>query len=120
MMRLVSSPTVRLRLLPAGTRYNDCRGARQVIASLATGRHRRLLALSAPTFEAYARCWQWDLVLSTEQLAPERPPSWAKIVLVRDLLERYETVLWLDADAIVVDLERDIATVLDADADLYL
>jgi hypothetical protein len=117
---LVSLPPVRLHLLPAGTRHDKSRGARRVIASLATGRHRRLLALSAATFEAYARRWGWDLVLSTEELAPERPPSWSKIVLVRDLLERYETVLWLDADAVIVDLDRDIATVLNAGADLYL
>ena len=79
-----------------------------------------MLALSAATFEAYARRFGWDLVLSTEPCAPERPGSWAKIPLLQQLLERYELVWWIDADAVIVDLESDIAAAMHADADVYL
>jgi glycosyl transferase family (putative galactosyltransferase) len=95
------------------------RSSSRVIASLARGDHRRMLALSAATFEAYAGRFGWDLVLSTESLAPERPGSWAKIPLLQELLRSYELVWWIDADAVIVDLERDIAATVHPGADVY-
>ena len=40
--------------------------------------------------------------------------------MVYRLLDAYEIVVWLDADAIVVDFERNIADELRPDKDLYL
>ena len=90
-----------------------------VICSLATGRHRELLAESAPTMSAYAHRHGWDVVLSSEDLEPARPASWAKIRLIRELLPRYDHVFWVDADAIIVDLDRDVLAETDADSDIW-
>lgn len=89
-----------------------------VLCSLATGSHRELLAESAPTLAAYAERHGWSLVLSAERLA-ERPPSWTKILLIQELLEEYEFVFWVDADAVIVDLDRDILTEINDDADIW-
>ncbi|HRE02772.1 MAG TPA: hypothetical protein PLV68_15840 [Ilumatobacteraceae bacterium] len=80
---------------------------------MATGRHRVLMAIAAPTIDAYARRHGWDVVLSSEVLAPERPPSWAKIRLLQDLMGHYEYVFWIDADAIVVDTRRNVLDEID-------
>jgi galactosyl transferase GMA12/MNN10 family len=98
----------------------DGRAGRRVLCSLAVGPYVDLLAVSSITFEAYAALHGFDLRFSTELLAPERPPAWSKIALVRDLLERYDEVLWVDADAIFVDISKDIADLLRPDKDLYL
>jgi hypothetical protein len=79
-----------------------------VICSLATGRHRELLAETAPTLFAYGFVHHWDVVISSEDLADGRPPAWAKVSLMSELLKRYEYVLWIDADALIVDLNRDL------------
>jgi galactosyl transferase GMA12/MNN10 family len=113
-------PVVRVRPLAGSERIAVVQGSSRVIVSLALGDHRRMLALSAATFEAYARRFGWDLVLSTEPLAPERPGSWSKIPLLQQLLERYELVWWIDADAVIVDLEPDIAAAVHPGADVYL
>ena len=96
------------------------RRSRRVICSLATGAHRRLMAVSSPTLVAYARRWRWDVVLSTENLAADRPPSWSKVRLLLELLASYETVLWVDADALFVDLGRDILGEAPEGRDAYL
>lgn len=112
---------VRVRPLAHGERIVVSHGSSsRVIVSLARGDHRRMLALSAATFEAYARRFGWDLVLSTESLAPKRPGAWSKIPLLQQLLERYELVWWIDADAVIVDLERDITAAVHSRADVYL
>jgi len=89
-----------------------------VICSLATGRHCELLAESAPTLAAYAQRHGWSLVLSSERLG-DRPASWTKITLVQELLSHYEFVFWVDADALIVDLDRDILAEINDDADIW-
>lgn len=86
---------------------------RGVIVSLATGRHRELLAESAPTLIGYGARHRWDVVLSSESPQGERPPSWAKVVMVRRLMQQYPFVFWVDADAIIVDLDRDLLAEID-------
>lgn len=96
------------------------RVTRRALCSLGTGPYEELLSISAVTFEAYAVRHGYDLHLTTRLLAPERPPAWSKIALVRDLLERYDEVFWVDADAIFLDISNDIAELVRPDKDLYL
>ena len=60
---------------------------RAVICCLATGRHRELMAESAPSMVAYARRHDWSVVLTSEPLNGERPPSWGKLQLIRELMK---------------------------------
>ena len=94
--------------------------AGRVLCSLGIGPYSELLEVVSVTFEAFGARHGYDLALSTDTLAPERPPAWSKIRLVRELLERYDEVLWIDADAIFVDISKDIADVIRPEKDLYL
>ena len=96
------------------------RKPRRVLCSLGIGPYADLLAISSVTFEAYAELHGYDLRLETEPLDPDRPPAWSKIALVRELLESYDEVLWVDADAIFLDISKDIAELVRPDKDLYL
>lgn len=110
-------------LMPHGQRVVQRAGwrpAKRVICSLARNHHRQLLAVAAPTYAAYAHRWGWDVVLSTEDLGEGRPPSWMKVRLAIELLQRYETVWWIDCDAIIVDLERDVTGELQPARELHL
>jgi hypothetical protein len=87
---------------------------------LAIGDHRQLMAISSPTLVSYARRWKWDVVLSSENLAPERPPAWGKVVLIQQLLRDFEYVLWVDSDALFVRDDRDVLAETERDKDIYL
>lgn len=50
----------------------------------------------------------------------DRPAPWGKVALLRELLNEFDLVLWLDADAVVVDCSADIADALRRDADVGL
>jgi hypothetical protein len=103
--------------LPPGSRVTLRPGAvrsGRTICSLGTGKYRELLNITAASFAAYARRWSWDLVLSTEDLTDGRPVPWAKVRLVRDLLDAYDWVFWVDADATFVDLEVDVMSNVEA------
>ena len=54
-----------------------------------------------PTFAAYAERHGYELITSTEAL--RRPPAWAKVPMLREAARSYELVLWIDADAVIVD-----------------
>lgn len=93
---------------------------RRVLCSAATGPFTSLLEVSTPALEKYARQHRWDLVLSREDLAAGRPASWGSIQLVRSLLTDYDVVGWIDADAIIVDLDDNLADELEPEKDLYI
>ncbi|HEX3691719.1 MAG TPA: hypothetical protein VHU13_00100 [Solirubrobacteraceae bacterium] len=92
----------------------------RVIVSLGAGPQRRLLAIARRTIEPYAQRHGYDLQLRTEPPVSERPAPWAKIQIMRELVERYELVVWLDADLVIVDPREDIASELERDKLLYL
>jgi hypothetical protein len=110
-----NSRTVAHRAAPAAA------APRGVICSLATGTHVHLLSIAAPTLVAFGERHGWDVVLSTEEdLCQGRPAPWGKIPLIKQLLDEYELVWWIDADAIIVDTTKDIRDELDDDKDLFL
>ncbi len=49
---------------------------------------------------------------------PLRPASWSKVLLILRHLHKYEWVLWMDADAVIVRPERKLEEIADADADV--
>jgi hypothetical protein len=81
---------------------------RRAIASLGAGPHEKLLRLASRSFGPFARRHGYDLHLHTEATEPSRPAPWSKIPILRELLERYETVVWLDSDLVIVDPRDDL------------
>lgn len=81
---------------------------RKVVCSIGAGPHQELLDISGETFAIFAERHGYDLDLRRELTAPERPPAWSKIPMFHELLERYELVVWIDADAAIVDPTFDI------------
>jgi hypothetical protein len=76
----------------------------------------RVLEQALPTFAEFAERHSYDLIpWWTNEHAKGRPPSWGKVRLLRGLLDRYDIVLWLDADAIILDSSVDPADLLGAD-----
>src|SRR5450432_1291489 len=49
---------------------------------------------------------------------PLRPPSWTKVLLLLRHLGKYEWVLWLDADAVIVRPERKLEEIADPQAEV--
>jgi galactosyl transferase GMA12/MNN10 family len=93
---------------------------RRALVSIGAGRQRALLTVAKRTFSPYARRYGYDLLLTTHKPQMDRPLPWAKIVLLREALRRYELALWLDADLMIVDHALDIATELEPGRFLYL
>ena len=87
--------------------------SRKVLCSIGAGPHAELLEVSGATFAPFAARHGYDLCLRGEVLARDRPASWSKVQLVRALLRVYEVVLWIDADAAIVDGSVDVLDSLD-------
>jgi len=87
--------------------------ARKALATIGCGPMKRVLDQALPTFADFAERHSYDLVpCRTNEHAQGRPPSWGKVRMMRDLLERYDIVLWVDADAIILDGSADPADLL--------
>jgi hypothetical protein len=91
----------------------------KVLTTFAMGAMAELLDVALPTFAWYAQTHGYDLfVPSGAQFSGmNRPLAWGRIPLMLSLLKGgYDTVLWLDADVVVVRNDRDILDDLPADA----
>jgi len=64
---------------------------------------RPVLDESLHTFRRFAERHGYDVVVGGEEAIEDRAPAWSKVVLLRRLLEKYDYVLWIDADAIILD-----------------
>jgi hypothetical protein len=91
----------------------------KALCSIGAGPHAALLEISRPTFADYARRHGYELITSTEN-DTARPPAWAKVPMLREAVDTYELVLWIDADAVIVDGGRDITAELEPERDLAL
>jgi hypothetical protein len=92
----------------------------KVLCTLAVGQHREYLPYTRPALERYAERHGYELCVIEYRLASERPDSWSKVVLLHRLVQRADLVVWIDADAIVVDASRDIADDLNSNRVLHL
>lgn len=86
--------------------------ARKALATIGTGAMRPVLDESLHTFRRFGERHGYDVVVGGEEAIEDRAPAWSKIVLLRRLLENYDYVLWIDADAIILDDSVDPSSLL--------
>jgi hypothetical protein len=67
---------------------------------------------SLHTFRHFGERHGYDVVVGGGVELNDRDPAWGKIVLIRSLLEKYDYVLWVDADAIILDDSVDPISLL--------
>lgn len=66
----------------------------------------KIAAHTLPLIHAYAT--RHGAACGCANLAGERPPSWMKVQAIRQALERYDRVAWIDADVVIVDDSENI------------
>lgn len=64
--------------------------------------------VSLASKQAYAARWGFSLITVRGTLDPSRPPSWSKILLCKRMLDSFEWLWWLDADAGITNLDIDV------------
>ena len=79
--------------------------AKFALVTLYTDNIRRLAELTNPGKQDYCKKWGYDFVCQEGSLDPDRPPAWSKILLLRKLLDKYDWLFWLDADAMIMNPE---------------
>jgi hypothetical protein len=86
----------------------------KILTTFGTGPAREALAISLPLMARYAQRHGYRFVVPSdaevEKACRGRPPSWGKVAWLHRLCdEAPSTVLWLDADVVVVRQDKDIA-----------
>lgn len=80
---------------------------RKAIVTLAVGPHEELLEVALPSFRTFGERHGYD-VLVADPIDSLRPPSWWKLPAMLSALVRYDEVLFLDADTVIVDPSEDL------------
>ena len=95
-------------------------GQRVVLCTAGSGPHATYVDLVRPMLDHYADRYGYDVVAYHRALQTSRPPAWDKILLLRTLLDSYDTAVWIDADAAIVRYDQDICDVADHTKQFWL
>jgi len=62
----------------------------------------------------YADKFEYDLVVERESRCPERHPVWSKLLAIVSLIDlnKYDWILWMDADAIITNSELPLESII--------
>jgi len=88
---------------------------RKVLVTLAAGNYLQLLEMSRISFRDYAKKWGYDFVEVTESWDKSRPYAWTKLLAIRDLLDKYDFVFYVDSDALILRDDIDISKISKTD-----
>jgi hypothetical protein len=91
---------------------------KRVIATVSVGLHKELFFLAQSNLEQYAKLHNYEISNCRNTLDSSRPIAWTKILHILQLMENYEEIFWIDADAIILDGTVDVSTVVKRDSDL--
>ena len=88
---------------------------KKVLVTLASGTHAEYAELTKSRLIQYGKNHGYDVQIFGEPLTNERSPLWSKILIIQKMFLSYEFVLWIDSDAVIVDLSTDIFDEIDVD-----
>lgn len=80
----------------------------KVFVTLATGSYIEMLEMASMTFKKYCELWNYDYIEIKESLDKTRPDAWSKLLAIRQLLDKYDFVMYVDSDAIFLDYDSDL------------
>ena len=87
----------------------------KALATFAIGTHTELLDIARPSYKAFASRHGYDYIEPAE-FSTTRPPAWYKIPLLRNALERYDEVIFIGADLVIVDGREDFSQTVPPEA----
>jgi hypothetical protein len=79
----------------------------KALVTIGSGPLAPVLDASLPRLRRFAERHGYDLVIGTGDSA-DRPPYWAKVLLLQRLLPTYSRLLWVDADVLILKDDLDV------------
>jgi hypothetical protein len=93
------------------------RGAGFAILCICDAKTADICAASVANKRAYAKMHEYDMIFVTETLDTTRPMAWSKILAVQRYLPRYNWLLFLDIDTLIMNPDIRLEDIADDDYD---
>jgi hypothetical protein len=90
------------------------------IATLYTENLAKLGEYTNQSKKQYCDKWGHEFICHIGVIDTERPAAWSKLLLVEKLLDDYDWVWWLDADAVIANQLISLDTILDETYDIII
>ncbi|GBG29578.1 Asparagine--tRNA ligase [Hondaea fermentalgiana] len=78
-----------------------------------------MLRLSIRNKREYAEHHGYDLIEANDEIDLSRPPAWSKLTLLSKYLPSYDFMVWVDHDAIFMNMTIGIEDLVDANHELF-
>jgi hypothetical protein len=80
----------------------------KAFVTLGTGEYLGLLDMSSISFKKFCELWGYEYFEIRETLDKSRPDAWSKLIAVRQLLEKFDFVMYVDSDAVILNFDTDL------------
>ena len=81
---------------------------------------RDLAAWSSPNKRRYCRHHGYEFIERTDGFDPSRPPSWSKVLFVKEQLPHFDWLFWTDADSLVMNNSMRLERFIEEGCDMVL
>lgn len=66
----------------------------------------------------YALKHNYDFIFYSNSLGTKRPPQWSKILAVKENLNKYKWIWWIDIDSLIMNFETKLENIIDNNYDM--
>lgn len=82
--------------------------------------YNEIVSISLPNFIEYCDKHNIDLHISKKNLNRNMHYGWNKFSILKEILPIYDWLVWIDADCVFVDKQRDIRDLIDEDYSIII
>lgn len=92
--------------------------AKIAIVTLFDKNYEDLANIAIPNFIEYGKKHGYDVIFFDDIIDKSRPAPWSKVKAVEHVLDKYEWVWWIDIDALIMNTDIKLETLLDNEHDI--
>mmetsp|Transcript_18188 Transcript_18188/g.35723 ORF Transcript_18188/g.35723 Transcript_18188/m.35723 type:complete len:394 (-) Transcript_18188:225-1406(-) len=76
-------------------------------------------AASIANKETYAARHGYDVIVADEDIDKSRPAAWSKFIILKKYLDKYQYLMWMDADALFMNMTIRVEDLIDSHHELF-
>jgi FkbM family methyltransferase len=88
------------------------------IVTLFDKNYEDLANIAVPNFIEYGKKHGYDIIFFDDIIDKTRPPQWSKVKAVESVLDNYEWVWWIDIDALIINQDIKLESLIDTNHDI--
>lgn len=90
------------------------------VCSIFTSEMNKIGSITESINRQYCKKQSYDFICEHQIIDKNRHPAWSKIILIQRIIDKYDWILWIDADAVFHNFDIPVKNFIDNNFDLII